>query len=1041
MFEKSTPIWQNPKVIEVGRRPMTCTANRFQNREKALDNDLSATYIQLNGSWNFLYNPSLGDDPVNFYRTDFDDSGWNKIEVPGTWQMQGYGNPHYRDRGLPPGIDEKHPPRIDPQQNSLGRYRKTFSVPKEWQGQAVFLHFGAVQAALQVWVNGNEVGYSQDSRLPAEFEISKFLVAGENLVSALVYRFCDGSYLEDQDMWYLNGIFRDVYLYLTPPIRIEDFYLRCDFDSDYQDARFLADVTLFREGSEDQAISLNVELIDLDNKQVFFHQEKINNWEASVCKVGIEKAVKDPAKWSAEDPALYTVLLSLVDKGVTDMRKSINGLSFRVVEIIDRQIRLNGKPILIKGVNRHEFDPQTGYAVSREFMESQVKLLKHLSDEYGCHAHYPNDPFFYDLCDRYGLYVMDETNLESHRFVQHLPRGKPEWRDAVVSRGTRMVLRDRNHPSIIFWSLGNEAGGGKNFQYMRQAMLDLDQTRPIHYEGEHTSPNSDVISCMYPSPVFLEKLAQGQKPVRFFKAGEILGKWVWPKDYANKPILVCEYAHAMGNSISSLHKFMAIFEKYPHCAGGYIWDMIDQSLLRELEDGTNAWTYGGDWDDEPNDGYFCINGLFQPDLKPNPHAYEVQKVYQAVGVIPGDLDQGEINILNKNSFVDLETMDLHWVLTGDGQLDQSGMMNLPAIPAGGQEKILVPYHLGDQIRGKSEKHLLLEFILREDTLWAKAGHRTGWAQISFPVKEPEVIIPSVQDTETTPLIIHPRDNLLEILIPGTKLTFDIDSGFLQSLDVAGAQILMGGLIPNFQRALDNDFILEKEFYKLGRFLSLNRKWERAKDEMKLKDFRVERMNSGCVLIKALYQIPQSRSPLELTTRVDLKGGIDIFYHLRPRIEMLRFGLQTTLASPISEVEWFGRGPHETMPDRIQSGIVGIHQRKSDEINFSYIHPQENGNRSDVRWVKFLDGSGKGIIIEQLDNQLLNFSLWPYTQKDLLKAEHIHDLPERENYTLNIDLTQSGVGDLFDMIYGKDSEYRLKKGKNYQFGFRITPILN
>ncbi|HDD62133.1 MAG TPA: DUF4981 domain-containing protein [Chloroflexi bacterium] len=1032
-------IWEDPRIYSINRRPMTATAVRFNNRDEALSGKTPSRFISLNGSWKFNWTPSAPDLLEEFYGLEFDNQEWDEIEVPGVWQLQGYGNPHYRDRGLPPGIDEKHPPRIDPRQNSLGRYRKTFSLPQDWQGQAVILHFGAVQAALQVWVNGKEVGYSQDSRLPAEFDISEFLVVGENLISALVYRFSDGSYLEDQDMWYLNGIFRDVYLYMAPRTRIEDFYLRCDFDPDYQDARFLADVILFRDGSDDRINSLHVELIDPNKKQVFSHQEKITDWESSNCKIGIEKAVIDPAKWSAEDPALYTVVLSLVDEDGNTIEVIPVKFGFRVVEIIDRQILLNGKPILIKGVNRHEFDPRTGYAVSRESMEDQVKLLKQFNINAVRTAHYPNHPYFYDLCDRYGLYVMDEANLESHNFVKHLPRDKKEWRDAVVSRGTRMVLRDRNHPSIIFWSLGNEAGGGENFQHMRQAMLELDQTRPIHYEGEHTSPNSDVISLMYPSPAFLEKLAQGQKPLRFFKAGEILGKWIWPRDYANKPILVCEYAHAMGNSISSLHKFRDIFENYPHCAGGYIWDMIDQSLLREMEDGTNAWTYGGDWEDKPNDGYFCINGLFQPDLKPNPHAYEVQKVYQPLEVTPGDLDQGEVKIHNKNSFITLEGMDLHWVLTRDGQPDQSGVLPVPAIPAGGQEKILVPFQLTEQIKEMSERHLLLEFILREETHWAKAGHRIGWEQISFPTKDQKVNIPSGQSDETTPLIIHPRDNLLEILIPGTKLTFDTDTGFMQSLDVDDTQILMGGLTPNFQRALDNDFIVEKEFYKLGRFLSLNRKWEKARDEMKLKDFQVERVNSGCVLITALYQIPQSRSPLELITRIDLKGRIDIYYHLRPRIEMLRFGLQTTLASSLSDVEWYGRGPHETMPDRKQSGVIGIHQRKSAEICFPYIHPQENGNRSDVRWVRFLDGSGKGIQIENLDNDLLNFSLWPYTQKDLLKAGHIHELPKRENYTLNIDLIQSGVGDLFSMIYGKDPEFRLRKGNNYQFGFRITPI--
>jgi beta-galactosidase len=1033
-------IWEDSRIFAINRRPMNATAVRYQDRDQALSDEASSQYISLNGSWKFDWTSSMPDQPEVFFRLDFDDRSWDDLEVPGTWQMQGYGSPHYRNIGLPPGIDEKHPPRIDPEKNSLGRYRKIFTIPESWKKQTVILHLGAVQSAFQVWVNGKEVGYSQDSRLPAEFEITDFLVPGENLISALVFRFSDGSYLEDQDMWYLNGIFRDVYLYSTSPTRIEDFYLRCDLDSKYQHARFLGDVTLLREGSEKQDLSLVVDLLDPDGKQVFSHLEKIKDWEGSFCKIEIDEPVNGPAKWSAEDPALYTVLLGLLDGKGNEVEVIPVKFGFRVVEIIDRQIFLNGKPILIKGVNRHEFDSRTGYVITRESMEEQVKLLKRYNVNAVRTSHYPNHPYFYDLCDLYGLYVMDEANLESHRFVKHLPRGKAEWREAVVSRGTRMVRRDRNHPSIIFWSLGNEAGSGENFRYMRQAMLRLDQTRPIHYEGEHTSPNSDLISIMYPSPDFLEKLARGDKPRRFGKAGEMIGKWVWPKDYANKPILICEYAHAMGNSISSLHKFMEIFEKYPHCAGGYIWDMIDQSLTQEGEDGSPTWSYGGDWGDEPNDGYFCINGLFQPDLRPNPHAYEVQKVYQPFAVIPGDLNQGEVILKNKNSFVSLDDLDLHWSLTRDGHLDQSGTLTFSSVSAGEEEKILIPYKLTDQIKKASECHLLLEFSLREETSWVNAGHRIGWEQISIPVRGLDLKNSPDCGSETTPLIIHPRDNLLEILIPGAKLTFDTDTGFLQSLEIDGRPVLSGGLIPNFRRALDNDFIVENMFPRLGRLISLNRRWESARSEMKLKDFQVERVNSGCVLITALYQIPQSHSPLRLLTRVDLKGGVDFYYQLRPRIEMLRFGLQALLSKSLSETEWFGRGPHETMPDRKHSGTVGIHQGKCDDINFPYIHPQENGNRSDVRWVKFLDGSGKGILIEHLESQLLNFSLWPFTQEDLLEAKHLHELPEREYYTLNIDLVQRGVGDLLSMIYGRDPEFRLMKGKIYQFGFRITPLL-
>ena len=1031
--------WIDPRVFGLNRRPMTASAVRFGNREDALSGKSSSRYISLNGSWKFNFTPGFCEDVEDLINPDFYDRSWADLQVPGTWQTQGFGNPHYRNIGLPPGIDERHPPRIDPGRNSLGKYRKTFDLPEDWQGNPVFIHFGGVQAAFQLWVNGREVGYSQDSRLPAEFEITDHLVPGQNLVSALVYRFCDGSYLEDQDMWYLNGIFREVYLYSTGPNRIDDVYLRCEFDSAYRDARFLADVTLLIAEPCGNDHQLLVEMIDPGGNQVFSQRYQVADQLGNEGMIHVVEKVKNPAKWSAEDPVLYTVLITLLnEKGIT--RESIPfQFGFRVVEIIDRQILLNGKPIILKGVNRHDFDPRTGYAVSRKNMEAQVKLLKQFNINAVRTAHYPNDPYFYHLCDRYGIYVMDEANLESHAFVKHLPRGKAEWRAAVVARGTRMVLRDRNHPSILFWSLGNEAGGGENFNHMRQAMLDLDQTRPIHYEGEHKSPNSDVISLMYPSPKYLEKLAIGDKPRRFFKAGEIIGKWVWPKDYATKPILVCEFAHAMGNSISSFHKFMEIFERYPHCAGGYIWDMIDQSLLQEQEDGSLAWTYGGDWGDEPHDGYFCINGLFQPDLTPNPHAYEVQKVYQPLAVFPGDVDQGEVILKNKNSFKSLDGMEIHWTLSGDGRPHQSGILPVPPLPAGEQESITVPYEITEELVNASECHLLLEFRLGEDAAWAKAGHRVGWEQIIIPVSGKESRTSSQRGFETTPLIVHPKDNLLEILIPGTKLTFDTDTGIMQSLEIDGDPVLIGGLRPNFLRALDNDYIVEDMFPGLGRLISLERKWEQARAGMKLRDFTVERVNSGCVLVTALFRISQAYSALRLCTRVDLDGGVEITYQLRPRTEMLRFGLQVTLSGSMTDVEWFGRGPQETMLDRKQSGMVGIHQCKSDEVHFSYIHPQENGNRTDVRWVRFQDPSGKGIGFESIAGRLFNFSLWPYTQEDLRSAGHIHQLPLRENYTLNLDLAQRGVGDLFSMIYGWDPDFRLKKGSTYQFGFRIKPI--
>jgi beta-galactosidase len=1031
--------WEDPKLFEINRRPMAASAVRYQDRESALDGKGSNRYQSLNGAWKFHLAPAPGKEPNLFYKHDFDVSSWDEIEVPGLWQLQGYGHPHYRNIGLPPGIDHKKPPGIDPVFNNVGCYKKSFLIPTDWEDQRVFIYFGGVKAAFQIWINGQEVGYSQDSMLPAEFEISDLIAPGDNQVTVRVFRFCDGSFLEDQDMWYLNGIFRDVYLYSTPQTRIDDYFLRCQFDKKYQDAVFIANVTYQAAKSNPEGFRLGIDLIDPEGNQIHSHRFDIQLNEPSPQTSEYIEPITRPEQWSAEKPVLYTVVISLLDDDGRPLEVIPVKFGFRVVEIRDRQVLLNGKPILVKGVNRHEFDPRRGYAVTREAMEAQVKLLKQFNINAVRTAHYPNHPYFYELCDCYGLYLMDEANLESHAFVKHIPRGKPEWRNAAVSRVKRMVLRDRNHPSIIFWSLGNEAGQGENFKHMRRTVLELDWTRPIHYEGEHTSPNSDLISMMYPSPEFLEKLARGNRPLRFSKAGEILGKWVWPRDYAGKPILICEYAHAMGNSVSNLHKFMEIFENYPHCAGGYIWDMIDQGLLRKGADGREEYTYGGDWGDEPNDGYFCINGLFQPDLESNPQAHEVRKVYQPISASPGDLQQGEIFVRNKYAFLGLEHLDLKWSLTRNGIEETAGKMPYLDVAPGKQKPLFIPLEFPEDQQPGDEFHLNLSFHLKEDTSWASQGYRVAWEQFVYPVLDSASHDKELARNLTTPLLIHPREDQLTVLHPLIKVSFNTGTGLIESISTGETPLLVGPLVPNFLRQLDNDLIIDLWFPRLGRWLSLHRKWEKSRKELELLDLSTERLSTGSVRVTSVYKVLHGLSTLQISTLVNPRGNIEVNCSFKPGIEMLRFGLQTELAGHLTETSWFGRGPHETMPDRKQGGQIGIYRSHSSQIRHDYIHPQENGNRSDVRWVSFQNQAGEGLMIESLEPRVINFSLWPYTQQDLLGAAHIQDLPERENYTLNIDLAQRGVGDLFSLFYGRDLETRLRKGKTYQFGFKISAL--
>ena len=1040
MVKKALQIWQDPEVFEIGRKPMSCTSRRFPNRRSALKNGATNHEHSINGSWKFLWVKTPDQVPDQFYSRNVNDQDWDVIQVPGLWQLQGYGNPHYHNIGLPPGADEKNPPKINPDYNNLGCYRKKFKLPDKWIEKRIFLHFGGVKAAFQVWLNGINLGYSQDSMLPAEFEVSNLIVPGENQLAVLVYRFCDGSFLEDQDMWYLNGIFRDVYFYCAPRILIDDFYLRCSFDENFQEATFLADVKLDSTIEDKKQYRLVLEMLDPDGKKVFKQIKDFSLAGGLKYEAEFQELLPNPQKWSAETPLLYTVVISLLDNNKKVLEVIPSNFGFRVIEIINRQVLLNGKPILIKGVNRHEFDPVSGYTVSPENMEAQVKMLKQYNINAVRTSHYPNHPYFYELCDRFGLYVMDEANVESHAYVKHLPRGKSEWREAVVSRAKRMVLRDRNHPSVIFWSLGNEAGSGKNFQYMREAILELDQTRPIHYEGEHKSPNSDLISLMYPSPEFLEKLAQGRRPLRFSKAGETIGKWIWPRNYNSKPILICEYAHAMGNSISSLHKFREIFESYTHCAGGYIWDMIDQSLLQEKEDGSMVWTYGGDWGDQPNDGYFCINGLFQPDLKPNPHAHEVKKVFQAISASPGDLLQGEIILKNKHSFLDLSFTYLKWSLTRNGVEENSGEIPAPALGPGEEQPILLPVSIPEESRPGDEYHLTLSFHLAQDTSWGQAGFKIAWEQFSLPVITEENGKSVVSGILTTPLLIHPREDQLTVLHPLITVSFNTKTGFMESISTGETQFLEGPLQPNFLRRLDNDVIMESWFPRLGRWLSSYRKWDQAQNDIELVEFTTDRLDSGGVRISSIYKIPSGQTHLKISTVIHPQGTVQISSTFKPGIEMLRFGLQGKISGSLTEISWFGRGPHETMPDRKQSGLIKIHTAKSSSIRYDYIHPQENGNRSDTRWVIFQEQDGTGYKIEAMDGRFFNFSLWPYSQDDLLRAQHIQELPTRDYFTLNIDLTQRGVGDLMSPIYGFDEDTRLRKGKTYNFEFKLSPVI-
>ena len=1034
---KTLHDWENPEIFQINTLAPRATAVYYPDALSALKGEDSPRQRSLNGEWVFHWSPNPNEVPARFWEPDFK-ANWATIPVPSNWEMHGYGRPAYVNIGPRTGLDKKNIPTIDHSKNAVGCYRKRFILPADWDGMQVLLHFGGVRSAFYLWVNGQEVGYSQGSNTPAEFEITPFLQPGENLIAVQVLSLCDGTYLEDQDMWRLSGIFSDVLLIAKPGTQIRDFYLNCDFDEDYQDAKLLTSVEVVDLNAQAQ---VKVSLLDAAGNPCAPPKtlEKASASGLSLLESTFD--VPSPRHWSAEAPYLYTVLLELEDQNGAILEAAAIPFGFRKVEIKDKQILVNGQPVIMKGANRHEIDPVDGQMTSydpesRAHMEQDVRLFKQYNFNAVRTSHYPNHPYFYQLCDRYGLYVMDEANLETHGTANKIPGNKPEWRAAMVNRMERMVSRDRNHTSVVFWSLGNEAESGENFLHMRRAAEALDRTRPFHYEGDHKLEVSDVVSTMYPSPQRLEKIAKAEETLRFSGAGTFLvGTKVKPEVYGSAPILICEYVHAMGNSISQLDEHMRIFEQYPHAGGGYIWDFVDQTLLKKTSDGTEFWAYGGDFGDQPNDGAFCANGVFDAQRQPHPHAFEVKNVYQYITLEPVDAINGVVRVHNKHWFTDLSAYVIDWELLEDGETVQQGTLPPLHTPPGDSEELSIPISPPNPTSA-AEYHLTLRFSLAADTSWAEKGHQAAWEQIPIviPAEQPAVEI----SPDSTPLELSAVGDQVTLTGADFSVSFDSENGALTAYQFGGEDLLAGPLVPNFWRApTDNDQMIKMFFPPLGNRLSLRKFWFKAADKRKLTKFQLEQMADGSTRVFTQFKIPYGKTPLELDYIVRPDGEVEIVYSFTPGKQLIRAGLSLQVPGNLDILSWFGLGPHETMPDRKASGAVGVFRGKVEAIIHDYVRPQENGNRSDVRWASLTDDNGKGLLVKAIEPRL-NVSAWPYTQEDLEQAEHIHELPRREQITLNIDYTQRSVGDLYSYRFGwKDED--LKAGSECAYRFVIKGI--
>ncbi|MHA1144920.1 MAG: glycoside hydrolase family 2 TIM barrel-domain containing protein [Candidatus Helarchaeota archaeon] len=1033
MTKKVKPDWENSECVAWNKEPPHCTLLPYPDVESSLggNRENSPFFRSLNGKWKFKWVKRPADRPVDFYKPDHDVNSWDEIPVPRNWQLEGYGIPIYTNMKYPYSVKRRHVPSIDHEYNPVGSYRREFILPDEWEEREVFIHFDGVKSAFYIWINGEKVGYSQGSMTPAEFNITKFLREGKNVVAVEVYRWSDGSYLEDQDMWRFSGIYRNVYLFSTPKIHVRDFFVWCDMDDACVDAGFNIKAKVHNYGESDvENHKLEVKLLDAEGKTVILDpplQEGFNVVPGMETIIEMHSKVRNPEKWSAEMPYLYEIILILKNSNEEIIEVERCNFGFRVVEIKNSQIYINGKSILFKGVNRHDHDPDHGRAVSIERMIQDIKIMKQNNINSVRTCHYPNDPVFYDLCDKYGLYVLDECNLETHGMRNKIPKGKPEWTKAVVDRMVRMVERDKNHPCVFMWSLGNEAGNGKNFIKMKEAALKIDHTRKFHYEGDYELRESDVFSSMYPSPKELERSGQ--------RKWVLTGVWkpVRPKKYRDKPRILCEYAHAMGNSVGNLQDFMDVFEKYDNCVGGFIWDYIDQGLRKVSDDGKEFWAYGGDYGDKPNDGNFCINGILRPDRSPNPALFEVKKVYQDIKVHAIDLLNGKVRIQNKYRFKNLSSFDVFWELTENGNVMQDGQLSPLDIAPLSEKEVTIPFQK-PELKQNTEYHLRITFKLASDVSWGNKGHVVAWDQFKIPYDVPKA---TGVDVDSLPsLKINESMDDFTISSENFSLKIGKKTGGIESFKHDDKELISLPLLPNFWRApTDNDLGLSRYVPLIGWF---NRRWKRATKKRKVVTILAEQPCPQMVRIHVLSKVPQGKSKLETTYTVYGSGDVVINNKFRPKINMIRFGMQMGIPRRFRNVMWYGKGPQETYVDRKTGAAVGIYSCTIEEFKHDYVFPQENGNRTDVRWVAYLDNAKSGILACSLGTHLLNTSAWPYTMEDLENARHVHELPHRDTITVNLDYGQRGVGGDTPVITFLPKKSKILAKKWHEYAFRLRP---
>ena len=930
----------------------------------------------------------------------------------------------------------------------IGFYRKSFTLNENFNGREIFLHFGAAKSALEIYVNGEFVGYSQGSMTPHEFNVTKVLKPGENVITAKLYRYSDGSYLEDQDMWWLCGIYREVYLFAEPKLCLRDFYFKTDFDDSYTDSNVTLNMYINNYNNIRGKMTASAKLIDSNNGEILLGTKETELSGGNEA-VTFTETVKAPEKWSAETPNLYTLVMTIELDGKIICVKTYK-VGFKKVEIKGEKIYYNGMPLMIKGVNRHDFDCDNGWAVPREIYTQDLDIMKQNNINSIRTSHYPDDPYFYDMCNKYGFYVMDECEVETHGVRRKgVPGSNPVWTGAVVDRMQRMVLRDRNNPCVFMWSLGNEAGDGSNFMEMKKAALALDNSRQFHYEGDFDLTKSDVISRMYPTKDIMEKLGNKQ-PITISLYDNIANqlaadsKPIKAEMYEGKPVVLCEYAHSMENSLGNFQEYIDDFEKYDNMCGGFIWDFVDQALHVKDENGNDNYLYGTDFQgqephkliDIPNttamtgsNVYFCANGIIGADRKPHPQIVEVKHGYQNIGITAVDASIGEFKLKNKFLFTNLSDFNCKWVIKAEGEEVLSG--ELGKIECAPLEECNIKIDFDSSKLPKDKEVILtVSFETTKESLGIEKDYEIAFEQFIINA------MPQPKDDNADGNLDFDI-NGKRVTVKGDNLEVIVDDGKIVSYKIEGKELLKAPLMPNYFRALtdnDIDFLnFTPQWAKFHPFYA----WQRATHHTRADKTEVIKNNNAVEIHIAFSTAGLKKSVA--TYRVYPDGRLYVFHSAVPTKGMLRFGYQMTMDKSMEYITWYGRGPKPTYIDRKLGSKIDLYKSSVTDFEYRYMRPQESSNRCDVRYFTLTDKNGFGIKVNAYYDNPINFSAYHYTTDGLEKATHINDIPYEDITTVNIDHRQLGVGgDLPGQAFVREP-YTMPKGQKQEYSFVITPI--